>query len=289
MTLAVETRDRVSSSATMSRESARSAPSSSSSSLSPSTSSASVTPLIIGGSYSSVPGAHDDVSGRSSRGVQGITVGESFPQLLQYLCNVFWFYPAYVISFVINCLWYNDVATHAFNVIQEERVGGTEASSKEAVKSSSKKRRSRRGSIAGTSAATARSDAAASSGLESVFKAISEEIYRILMFAVFFIQVYAVRFLPFAGPGLNFILLSWLYAYYCFDYKWALLGWTLNRRLWFFETYWAYFLGFGIPCAVISSFFSSLVGSGVMSFLFPWEYEALKRCTGAYLPFYSAS
>lgn len=53
-----------------------------------------------------------------------------------------------------------------------------------------------------------------------------------------------------AGPVLNVLLLSWLYAYYCFDYKWALQGARLPQRLAFFETHWAFFAGggtFGLP------------------------------------------
>jgi hypothetical protein len=42
---------------------------------------------------------------------------------------------------------------------------------------------------------------------------------------------------------LNVLFLSWLYAYYCFDYKWALEGIRLPNRLHFFECNWAYFAG----------------------------------------------
>jgi hypothetical protein len=46
-----------------------------------------------------------------------------------------------------------------------------------------------------------------------------------------------------AGPVLNVLLLSWLYAYYCYDYKWALQGARLPQRLAFFEAHWAFFAG----------------------------------------------
>jgi hypothetical protein len=46
-----------------------------------------------------------------------------------------------------------------------------------------------------------------------------------------------------AGVVLNVVFLSWLYAYYCFDYKWALEGIRLPNRLHFFECNWAYFAG----------------------------------------------
>lgn len=46
-----------------------------------------------------------------------------------------------------------------------------------------------------------------------------------------------------AGPALNLLLLSFLYALYCFDYKWSLHGVQLQQRLAYFERHWAFFLG----------------------------------------------
>ena len=46
-----------------------------------------------------------------------------------------------------------------------------------------------------------------------------------------------------AGPWLNAAGLAWLYAHYCFDYKWALHGVALQARLAYFERHWAFFLG----------------------------------------------
>jgi hypothetical protein len=53
-----------------------------------------------------------------------------------------------------------------------------------------------------------------------------------------------------AGPVLNVLLLSWLYAYYCYDYKWALQGARLPQRLAFFEAHWAFFAGGPLCCVV---------------------------------------
>ncbi len=49
--------------------------------------------------------------------------------------------------------------------------------------------------------------------------------------------------LPGAGPGLSFLLLSCLYALYCFDYKWSLHSVPLAQRIAYFERHWAFFLG----------------------------------------------
>jgi hypothetical protein len=48
---------------------------------------------------------------------------------------------------------------------------------------------------------------------------------------------------PCAGPAANFLLLSWLYAYYCYDYKWSLKGVHLAERLLTFERKWPFFAG----------------------------------------------
>uniref|UniRef100_A0A6N2M9I7 Uncharacterized protein n=1 Tax=Salix viminalis TaxID=40686 RepID=A0A6N2M9I7_SALVM len=77
-------------------------------------------------------------------------------------------------------------------------------------------------------------------------------------------QVYATGFIPYIGKALNFVLLSWMYAYYCFEYKWNLSDVALDRRLDFFESNWAFFSGFGSPCVLAIFFFSPLVSYGVM-------------------------
>ncbi|KAJ6711307.1 P53 INDUCED PROTEIN [Salix purpurea] len=86
---------------------------------------------------------------------------------------------------------------------------------------------------------------------------------------LFFLEVYATGFIPYIGKALNFVLLSWMYAYYCFEYKWNLSDVALDRRLDFFESNWAFFSGFGSPCVLAIFFFSPLVSYGVMAILFP--------------------
>jgi etoposide-induced 2.4 mRNA len=50
-----------------------------------------------------------------------------------------------------------------------------------------------------------------------------------------------------SGPLLNVLLLSWLYAFYCYDYGWSLQGRPLAARLAAFESQWAFFAGVGGP------------------------------------------
>ena len=46
-----------------------------------------------------------------------------------------------------------------------------------------------------------------------------------------------------AGNAAYFMLVSWLYALYSFDYKWSLTSRKLQERIAFFEQHWAFFLG----------------------------------------------
>ncbi|KAI7730855.1 hypothetical protein M8C21_008759 [Ambrosia artemisiifolia] len=91
--------------------------------------------------------------------------------------------------------------------------------------------------------------------LGRVMIGIAEQGYSILLLTFFFLEVYLTGFVPIIGKALNFVLLSWMYAYYCFEYKWNFSGLSLDKRLDFFESNWAFFAGF--------------VSYGVMAVLFP--------------------
>ncbi|KAI3765995.1 hypothetical protein L2E82_16042 [Cichorium intybus] len=70
---------------------------------------------------------------------------------------------------------------------------------------------------------------------------IAEHGYSVLLLTFFFLEVYLAGFLPYIGKALSFILLSWMYAYYCFEYKWNFSGLSFDKRLDFFESNWAFF------------------------------------------------
>ena len=76
------------------------------------------------------------------------------------------------------------------------------------------------------------------------------------------LQSTLVSMLPivFLGDVLCLVHMCMLYSLYSFEYKWFNMGWELHRRLTFIESNWPYFIGFGLPLAVLtalpSSFFS---------------------------------
>eukprot|EP01135_Chromosphaera_perkinsii_P008485 Nk52_evm53s1360 gene=Nk52_evmTU53s1360 len=154
------------------------------------------------------------------------------------LTSVYYFayiWPIYCLSFILNSLWYQEIADAAFRIQigkpVHNRMSGsfvTEISSK-----------------------------------------IADEVYRILLQSVLVLRVIGLCAIPRIGPFLSFLYMSCLYAYYCFEYKWINKGWSLEYRLEFFERRWAYFAGFGTPFAFCTFFFPQFISAGFFAVLFP--------------------
>ncbi|THG05333.1 hypothetical protein TEA_003006 [Camellia sinensis var. sinensis] len=141
--------------------------------------------------------------------------------LLQ-LVYVLWFYPLYIFSFIISSMWYNDIAKYGFLANAKSGNTVTELSSSPKATQTDKP-----------------------TDLGGVMIGIAEQVYSVLLLNVFFLEVFVTGYIPYFGKVLNFLLLSWMYAYYCFEYKWNFSGLSLDKRLDFFESNWAFFAGFG--------------------------------------------
>lgn len=171
--------------------------------------------------------------------------------LLIQLFYVLWFYPLYVFSIILSTIWYNDIAKYGYAAMG--RSNFTE----------------KKGSSQNSPTIQNAHHAKKPSGLGGVMIGIGEQVYSLLLLSVFFLEVYATGFIPYIGKVLNFLLLSWMYAYYCFEYKWNFNEVALDRRLDYFESFWPFFAGFGSPCVLAIFFFSPLVSYGIMAILFP--------------------
>ncbi|XP_071716243.1 protein EI24 homolog isoform X2 [Rutidosis leptorrhynchoides] len=164
--------------------------------------------------------------------------------LLQLIYGL-WFYPLYVFSFILSTIWYNDIAQFGLKVTRKtEPTNLTPSNQKEPSTSQSA------------------SHVDKPTDLGRVMIGVAEQGYSVLLLNFFFLEVYLTGFVPYIGKALNFALLSWMY-------KWNFSGLSLDKRLNFFESNWAFFAGFGSPCVLAIFFFSPLVSYGVMAVLFP--------------------
>ncbi|KAL6517765.1 hypothetical protein OROMI_033466 [Orobanche minor] len=118
--------------------------------------------------------------------------------------------------------WYNDIAKYGFFAVEKHVSSGSESSGRKDTSHSDK-----------------------ATDLEGVMIGIAEQVYSVLLLSFFFLEVFVTGFIPCIGKALNFLLLSWMYAYYCFEYKWNYSGLSLDKRLDFFESNWPFFAGFG--------------------------------------------
>ncbi|XP_054168382.1 etoposide-induced protein 2.4 homolog [Oppia nitens] len=148
--------------------------------------------------------------------------------MLSYFFSVFWVLPLFLLSRVVNALWFQDIADNAFRGRQRS--------------------------------------------FRNIPVFIADTFFSLLIQILFLIQSMVVKFLPipFVGQLAAIFHLSLLYSLYSFEYKWFNLGWELHRRLHFIEKYWTYFLGFGLPLAIVTYLIPSYYLSGAMfSIFFP--------------------
>jgi len=100
--------------------------------------------------------------------------------------------------------------------------------------------------------------------------ACSPPLRRFLLTYSFLLQTYLVLYaVPVVGTLLHFAHLSWYWAFFCYEYAWALHGWTIDARVAAVETEWAFLAGFGAPLALLSVLFPAFVSYGIVAFLFP--------------------
>lgn len=93
----------------------------------------------------------------------------------------------------------------------------------------------------------------------NISKFLADTSFSLLVQILFLIQSYAVSFIPWVGNILCFIHMCLLYSLYSFEYKWINMGWELDKRLSYIESNWPYFIGFGLPLAILTSIPDSII------------------------------
>ncbi|XP_052865846.1 etoposide-induced protein 2.4 homolog [Anopheles cruzii] len=152
---------------------------------------------------------------------------------LSLLFNSFWVAPLFLLSKIVNSLWFQDIADSAYKF----RKGRPQL-------------------------------------IPSISKLIADMLINFLIQILFLLQSTLVKYLPVPVPfvcrAIYMVHMSLLCALYSFEYKWFNMGWELHKRLTYIEQNWPYFLGFGLPLAVLSEIPNSFIISGcVFSVLFP--------------------
>ncbi|XP_065072595.1 etoposide-induced protein 2.4 homolog [Ochlerotatus camptorhynchus] len=152
---------------------------------------------------------------------------------LSLLFHSFWVAPLFLLSKIVNSLWFQDIADSAYKF----RKGRPQL-------------------------------------IPSISKLIADTLISLLIQVLFLLQSTIVKYLPipvpFACSILYIVHMSLLCSLYAFEYKWFNMGWELHKRLTYIETNWPFFIGFGLPLAILSELPNSLVISGcVFSVLFP--------------------
>ncbi|CAB4010222.1 etoposide-induced homolog [Paramuricea clavata] len=156
---------------------------------------------------------------------------------LSSIFRAFWVIPLFWLTKPLNSLWYQEIADLAYR----------RRSGKPTVLLSSS------GSFA-----------------QNVSLTIADIFFSLLIQGFFLLQATLVSIVPIVGPILSLLHMTLLHSLYCFEYTWVNKGWRVDKRLAFIETNWPYFVGFGLPLALLTNGSNSLVVSGcIFAILFP--------------------
>lgn len=157
---------------------------------------------------------------------------EEMETIILCFIYVFWVYPIYCISLILCTYWNKDIANITYVFIRTNQSNSSKS-------------------------------------LKSICLSIVEDIYNILILSTYFIQVILVNKIPYIGPFVSVIQLSWAYSFTSFDYKWSLEGISLINKFYLCENNWEYMSGFGIVPAIITVWTSKYVGISLLALLSP--------------------
>ena len=142
-----------------------------------------------------------------------------------------WIVPVYLLSFILNAIWYQDIAVEAIRIYP-------------------------------SSAPPAGRPQSSPTPIGSIVEVIFRSIFS-LVFLLFLICLARVRIA-------YFLYLAFLLAYNAFEYRWISSGILFTNKIATFEKNWIYFLSFGAPVAAVAVQFPSIIENGLISIAFPF-------------------
>jgi len=151
--------------------------------------------------------------------------------VLSIAFSTLWVLPFFLLSKIVNAIWFQDIADLAFRSTQGRPLVQL-----------------------------------------SISIMIADTVISILVETIFLVQAKVVSLVPIQllAAAANLVHQCMLHSLYSFEYKWFSQGLELHKRLDYVETNWPYFLGFGLPLAILTSLPSSQVIAGCLfSIIFP--------------------
>jgi len=163
------------------------------------------------------------------------TIWEWTWPFLSFTFNSLWIFPIYLLSRIINAIWFQDIADVTYRLTRGRPMQLPSLSRNLA---------------------------------DILFSLVVETFFLIQAFLM-----KTLIPIPMIANFFYFLHLCLLYALYSFEYKWFNMGWDVTQRLAAIESSWPYYFGFGIPLAFGSGgvFFpvSFVVSGCIFSLCFP--------------------
>uniref|UniRef100_A0A1B0CYH4 Etoposide-induced protein 2.4 n=1 Tax=Phlebotomus papatasi TaxID=29031 RepID=A0A1B0CYH4_PHLPP len=150
----------------------------------------------------------------------GMSVWGWMQPFLSLIFQMIWVLPLFLLTKIVNSLWFQDIADSAYKF----RKGRPQL-------------------------------------IPSISKLFADTLFSLIVQGLFLAQSMLVSLLPisYVGSILCFVHMSLLYSLYSFEYKWCNMGWELHKRLTYIEYNWPYFVGFGVPLAIVTQLPNSYI------------------------------